>query len=63
MNLNLICYLHFQTAGLTTNNNICNIPFFSGNDEKHFCLSSGSTFKCEIGDEGSGILEDCVKGK
>ena len=51
-------------AGLTTYNNTCNIPFTSGFVERYFCAKTGlDKFKCEVGEKGSAILEDCVRGE
>jgi hypothetical protein len=32
-------------------------------NETHFCaLTPSNVYKCEVGDKGSGVLDDCVKG-
>ena len=55
--------LSFNVAGLTAHNYTCNIPYNYLGNETHFCaLTTSNIYKCEVGEKGSGVLDDCVKG-
>ena len=43
---------------------MCNIPFDFQGTTRYFCTQNGlNKYQCEVGQPGSGTLEDCNRGE
>jgi hypothetical protein len=51
-----------KATGTLQSNRTCNIPFNYQGADRYFCTSVGSKYQCEVGELGSGMLEECNRG-